>query len=229
MLIAKLVQGLLYCSKLNFNLNNSFYFNKGLKKYSTTYLFINSKNKNTTTIDNLENSTQQHKLQFEHKLGSFWQFNFDVSNSVNKTVSLNYGNRNYELNNASIFPKISYYYNTNTYFSLFFEAKKKENQIGNLETLASNKFGLEINYTNNSKNLLKAAINLFNNKFEGNNNSPIAYQMLEGLQPGKNYTWSLLFYRKINSFLNLNLNYLGRKSETSKTIHTGTIQLKAIF
>ncbi|GGK36362.1 MULTISPECIES: hypothetical protein [Flavobacteriaceae] len=214
---------------LNFNLNNSFYFNKGLKKYSTTYNFINSKNKNTTTIDNLENSIQQHKLQFEHKLGSFWQFNFDVSNSVNKTVSLNYANRNYELNNASLFPKISYYYNTNTYLSLFFEAKKKENQIGNLETLATNKFGLEINYANNSKNLLKAAINLFNNKFQGNNNSPIAYQMLEGLQPGKNYTWNLLFYRKINSFLNLNLNYLGRKSETSKTIHTGTVQLKAFF
>ncbi len=214
---------------LNFNLNNSFYFNKGLKKYSTTFNFTNSKNKNTTTIDNLENSIQQHKLQFEHKLGSFWQFNFDVSNSLNKTESLNYDNRNYELNNTSIFPKISYYYNTNTYFSLFFEAKKKENQIGNLETLATNKFGLEMNYANNSKNLLKVAINLFNNKFEGNKNSPIAYQMLEGLQPGKNYTWSLLFYRKINSFLNLNLNYLGRKSETSKTIHTGTIQLKALF
>lgn len=214
---------------LNFNLNNSFYFNKGLKNYSTTYNFINSKNKNTTTIDNLENSIQQHKLQFEHKIGSFWQFNFDVSNSINKTVSLNYDNRNYELNNVSIFPKVSYYYNTNTYFSLFYEAKKKENQVGNLETLSSDKFGLEMNYANNSKNLLKAAINLFNYKFEGNNNSPIAYQMLEGLQPGKNYTWSLLFYRKINSFLNLNLNYLGRKSETSKTIHTGTIQLKAIF
>ena len=67
------------------------------------------------------------------------------------------------------------------------------------------------------------------NNFEGSNNSPVAYQMLEGLQPVKNYTWSLLFQKKINSFLNLNLNYLGRKSETSKTIHTGTIQLKAIF
>mgnify|MGYP001813142848 CR=1 FL=1 len=169
---------------LNFNLNNSFYFNKGLKNYSTTYNFINSKNKNITTIDNLENSIQQHKLQFEHKIGSFWQFNFDVSNSINKTVSLNYDNRNYELNNVSIFPKVSYYYNTNTYFSLFYEAKKKENQVGNLETLSSDKFGLEMNYANNSKNLLKAAINLFNYKFEGNNNSPIAYQMLEGLQPG---------------------------------------------
>ena len=214
---------------LNFNVNNSFYFNKGLKNYSTTYNYINSKNKNTTTIDNLENSIQQHKIQFEHKLGSFWQLNFDVSNSINKTTSLNFSNRNYKLNNHSVVPKISYYYNTSTYFSLYFEAKKKENQIGDFETLTSEKFGLEVNYANNSKNLLKASVNLFNNNFAGNNNTPIAYQMLEGLQPGKNYTWSLLFYRKINSFLNLNLNYLGRKSETSKTIHTGTIQLKAIF
>ena len=214
---------------LNFNVNNSFYFNKGLKNYSTTYNYINSKNKNTTTIDNLENSIQQHKIQFEHKLGSFWQLNFDVSNSINKTTSLNFSNRNYKLNNHSVVPKISYYYNTSTYFSLYFEAKKKENQIGDFETLTSEKFGLEVNYANNSKNLLKASVNLFNNNFAGNNNTPVAYQMLEGLQPGKNYTWSLLFYRKINSFLNLNLNYLGRKSETSKTIHTGTIQLKAIF
>ncbi len=214
---------------LNFNLNNSFYFNKDLKTYSTTYNFINSKSKNTTTIDNLENAIQQHKLQFEHKIGDFWQLNFDISQATNKTASLNYDNRNYKLNTKSLFPKISYYYNTSTYFSLYFETKKKENQIEDFETLTSNKLGVEINYANNSKNLLKASVDLFNNNFEGSSNTPIAYQMLEGLQPGKNYTWSLLFYKKINSFLNLNLNYLGRKSETSTTIHTGTIQLKAIF
>jgi hypothetical protein len=53
--------------------------------------------------------------------------------------------------------------------------------------------------------------------------------MLEGLQAGENYTWNLLFNKNLNSFLNLNLNYLGRKSENSRTIHTGSIQLKAIF
>ncbi|MFT5673342.1 MAG: hypothetical protein ACI9JT_001989, partial [Polaribacter sp.] len=60
-------------------------------------------------------------------------------------------------------------------------------------------------------------------------NTPVAYQMLEGLQAGKNYTWNLLLNRKLNSFLNLNLNYLGRKSENSKIIHTGNIQLRALF
>ncbi|MBT8269264.1 MAG: hypothetical protein KJN59_08570, partial [Bacteroidia bacterium] len=79
----------------------------------------------------------------------------------------------------------------------------------------------------------KAAINgefnYFSNKFAGNSNSPVAYQMLEGLQPGTNFTWSLIAQKKITKFLDLNLNYFGRKSESSRTIHTGSVQLKAYF
>ena len=53
--------------------------------------------------------------------------------------------------------------------------------------------------------------------------------MLEGLQAGKNYTWSLLYQQKLNSFLNLDFNYLGRKSENYAVIHTGSVQLRANF
>jgi hypothetical protein len=126
-------------------------------------------------------------------------------------------------------PKLSYYYTENSYFSIFFEQKTKENSIGNLEVLNATKFGGTLNYITNQKNSLKAEFNYFKNNFKGTANSPVAYQMMEGLQPGKNYTWSLLFQRKLNSYLNLNINYLGRKSETSNTIHTGTVQLKAFF
>ncbi len=53
--------------------------------------------------------------------------------------------------------------------------------------------------------------------------------MLEGLQPGTNYTWNLTLQKKISSYLDINFNYLGRKSEITKTVHTGTIQLRASF
>jgi hypothetical protein len=49
------------------------------------------------------------------------------------------------------------------------------------------------------------------------------------LQPGTNYTWSLSLQKKITSYLDINFNYLGRKSETTKAIHTGTLQLRASF
>ncbi|MDV7186241.1 hypothetical protein R3X25_03020 [Lutibacter sp. TH_r2] len=214
---------------LNFNLNNSLYFNRAKKKYSTTYSFIKSKVKSTTTIDNLSNTLQMHQLKFEHKIGKFWQFNLEGSSSKNETNSQNYNSRNYELNNTLINPKLSYYYNDDAYFSIFYEFKNKENTIGDLETLKQQNIGAELNFSTKENNLIKTEINLFNNTFKGNSNSSVAYQMLEGLQPGKNYTWSLLFNRKIGSILNLSFNYLGRKSETSNAIHTGSIQLKAIF
>ena len=214
---------------LNYNLNNSFYFNRGKKQFSTTYTYSEAKNSNTTTIDNLENNLTIHKIQFEHKLGDFIQFNFEVSTAKNELKSLNFTNRNYRLNNQTVFPKLSYYYNSDAYFSVSYEIKNKENTIDSFETLNLKKLGVELNYAASEKNTIKADFNYFKNTFEGNSYSPVGYQMLEGLQPGKNYTWSLLFYRKINSYLNLNINYLARKSETSNTIHTGSIQLKALF
>ena len=133
-------------------------------------------------------------------LADFWQLNFEVCNAKNTTNSLNYTNRNYELNNKSIFPKISYYYSNEVYISVFYELKNKENQLGDLETLKLQKIGFQTNYANSDTYVLKAEINLFKNKFTGNYNSPAGYQMLEGLQPGNNYTWSLLFSEKLILF-----------------------------
>ena len=95
--------------------------------------------------------------------------------------------------------------------------------------MAQNNYGLSFTYNNAQKVALTGELNFFQNKFDGNANTPVAYQMLEGLQPGKNFTWSLLAQKKLTKFLDLNLNYFGRKTETSKTIHTGTVQLKAYF
>ena len=88
---------------------------------------------------------------------------------------------------------------------------------------------MEYIYLKDNEQQVSGNINVFLNDFKGNTNSPVAYQMLEGLQAGKNYTWTLLFNKKLNSFLNLNLSYLGRKSQDSKPIHTGSIQLRALF
>ena len=214
---------------LLFNFNNSFYFNKGEKDYSTTYRYIKTQNKSTTTIDGLEHIIQLHQLLFEHQIGKFWQFNFDVGKTKSQTYSQNYNNRNFNLDSYGLLPKISYYLNKDIYFSVFYEYKNKENKENDFETLISDKIGVAANYAKSEKAQMKAEINLFNNEFSGNSNSPVAFQMLEGLQPGKNYTWSLLFQRRLFSFLNLNISYFGRKSETSKTIHTGSVELKAHF
>ncbi|MDB9848982.1 hypothetical protein OAC54_06435, partial [Polaribacter sp.] len=126
-------------------------------------------------------------------------------------------------------PKISFSYHNNHRFSAFYHFKNKVNNLQDFESLNQQKFGLDYFHISKKKNQISVNTTVFLNDFTGNVNTPVAYQMLEGLQPGKNYTWNLLYSQKLNTFLNLNISYLGRKSENSKTIHTGSIQLKALF
>jgi len=88
---------------------------------------------------------------------------------------------------------------------------------------------LSFTLNNAQKYSINGEVNFIQNKFEGSPFSPVAYQLLEGLQPNDNFTWSLFLQKKITDFLDLNLTYFGRKSETANAIHTGSVQLRAYF
>ena len=214
---------------LNFSFRNSLYFNRNLQKNSFTYTYGSSKNKQQYFIGNQENNIKIHQLNYSHKFSSFWLIDLMTKSSMNTLETENFSNRNYEINVQEIEPKISFLFNKDNRFSVSYHYKKKKNQLQDFEKLQQQKFGLDYFYIDKKKNQISASIQVFLNDFTGNTNTPVAYQMLEGLQAGENYTWNLLFNKKLNSFLNLNLNYLGRKSENSKTIHTGSVQLRAIF
>ena len=214
---------------LSLNLRNSLFFNKNLQKYSVTYTFGKTRNKQQYFIGSQENNIKLHQVTVAHKFKHFWLFELLGKTSKNDLVTENFSTRNYNIHSNEIEPKISFLYDENNRFTAFYHFKNKKNQLLNFENLAQQKFGLEYFYRSKKKNQISANINVFLNDFIGETNTPVAYQMLEGLQAGKNYTWNVVFNRKLNAFLNLNLNYVGRKSENSKTIHIGNIQLKAVF
>ncbi|HKJ06122.1 MAG TPA: hypothetical protein VJ970_01510 [Flavobacteriaceae bacterium] len=214
---------------LNYNFNNSLYFNRGKKYFTTVLSYQKLTTRNTSTIDIIENKIEGYKLNFTHLFKHFWEFNFTGRSGKNQTHSQNYNNRNFKLNTAIITPKINFNYNNKSTVGLYYSFNKKSNKINNFEELNLHKIGLETRIFGKNQSILKADFNYISNKFKGDSNTPVGYQMLEGLQPGENYTWSLLAVKKLSSLLHLNLNYLGRKSENSNTIHTGSIQLKAIF
>ena len=214
---------------LNLSLRNSLYFNRNIQKYSTSYTFGKQRNKQQYFIGTQENNTKTHQIDFTHKFATFWLFDLMGKVSENNLQTENFNNRNYIIEGKEIQPKITFLHTQNKRFTAFYHYKNKANSLESFEVLKQQKFGIEYYYISEKSDQITANINVFLNDFVGDTNTPVAYQMLEGLQAGKNYTWNLLFNRKLNSFLNLNLNYLGRKSENSKIIHTGNIQLRAIF
>ena len=214
---------------LQSNFRNVLFFNRGKQRYTTSYTFLTNSSRNQLTVGFIANSLKSHQFHFNHKFETSWLINLQTSLDTNESESENFTSKNYKLDEERLNPKLSYLLNDNVRFDIFYQFTKKENSIGNLEVLNQQKYGASFAINSNQKAAISGEFNLFSNAFEGNQNSPVGYQMLEGLQPGRNLTWSILAQKKITKYLDLNLTYFGRKSETSKTIHTGNVQLKAYF
>ena len=185
--------------------------------------------KNLLSVGSQENSNRSHQLQYTHLYEKNWLINFGSKTINSDMASENYSARNYNLNGYQLAPKISYLFSKNASWDLFYEYQSKKNKIGSLESLAQSRFGTSFNYSSEKKLTLNGEFSLFDNRFIGNGLTPVAYEMLEGLQPGSNVTWRLLIQKNLTDYLDINLNYQGRKSENSDAIHTGNIQLRAYF
>jgi len=214
---------------VNYTIKNSLYYNRGLKKYSTSYTYAKADNKQQYIIGTQETNTRVHQIDFQHKLGKYWLIEFLGKTSINNLETENFDNRKYEIDAIEFQPKVSYVLNENNQFSAFYHFKNKENNISDFEKLKQQKMGVDYVYSGKETSQFNANFTTFFNNFEGNPNTPVGYQMLEGFQIGTNYSWSFLWNKKINSYLNLNLNYRGRKSENSRSIHIGSVNLRAVF
>ena len=214
---------------LQLSFRNSLFFNRGKQRYSTSYTFLTTKSRNALSFGSIENNLKSNQVRFTHKLTSSWLFDFRTNLENSESISENFSTKNFKIDKYNVNPKLSYLLNDTTRFDIFYQFANQENTIDAKEILKQQKYGVSFSFAKNEKSAITGEFNFISNTFSGNANAPVGYQMMQGLQPGKNYTWSLLAQKKLTKFLDLNLNYLGRKTETSRVIHTGNIQLKAYF
>ena len=208
---------------------NSLFFNRGKQHHSTTYSFLSNEIQSALSVGSLSSKNQSHQLQYQHLVQKRWLLTFSGNLANNASDSENYPSRNFEIESYQIEPKIGYLFSKNASWSLVYEFQHKENQIGALESFTQNRLGTVFNFNSEKGYSINGEFSMYTNSFSGNVLSAVGFQMLEGLQPGKNQTWRLLLQKNLTQFLDININYQGRNSETSKTIHTGNIQLRAFF
>ena len=79
------------------------------------------------------------------------------------------------------------------------------------------------------KGVATAKFNVIIIDYNAPENTPIAYEILEGLKKGTNYTWGVSLQRNLSNSIQLNLNYEGRKPQGTNIIHTGGVQARAFF
>ena len=148
--------------------------------------------------------------------------------SKNNNTSINFESRNFNIISQKVNPSISFLKNQFSTISTTYTYRNEKNTIGT-ESLKSNNFGLNYNYNNPEKATILASVNLIENNYNGSNNTPASYKILEGLEAGTNYTWLLTLQKKLTKLLNLSINYNGRKNTSSNAVHIGSVQLRANF
>jgi hypothetical protein len=97
------------------------------------------------------------------------------------------------------------------------------------ETAQTHQITFEMRWIKISKRNLIANLRFLNIQYQGQLNTPISYEMLEALQPGINWTWTLSWQQRLTNGLQLTINYDGRKSPTTALINIGRMQLTALF
>ena len=213
---------------LNTGFRNSFFYNRGKQDHSVTYTFLNSRARSLLSIGSQDNKNSSHQLQYAHLYRKSWLFAMAGQTSKTETAVEDYASRNYKIEAFKLSPKISYLFSQNASWDVFYEFQNKDNMIG-IEKLKQTRVGTSFSYNTQKKLSMNGEFSLYENKFAGSELTPAAFQMLEGLQPGQNMTWRLLIQKNLTQYLDVNLNYQGRKSETSDMVHTGSIQLRAYF
>lgn len=214
---------------LNSSLRNSIFYNRGKQKHSVTYTYLDTRARSLLSVGSQDAKLRSNQVQYAHLIQKTWLMGFTGQQSKTTSSAENYQGRDYTINSYQLAPKVSYIFSRNASWDVFYEYGEKENTINGLENLAQQRMGTSFSYASEKGFTSSGEFSLYKNDFTGDASTAAAYQMLQGLTAGQNLTWRLLLQKNLTRFLDVNVGYQGRKSETSKAIHTGSVQLRAYF
>lgn len=140
-------------------------------------------------------------------------------------------NRNYNISQYSVEPRISFTKGTTLRFITGYVYTNKKNREGDNEMYSSNAVNTEIKYNilQSGSILTKFTYSDISFSPAANVNSTVGYNMLDGLSIGKNYLWSIEVTKRLANNLEINIQYEGRKPGDARVVHIGRASVRALF
>ena len=213
----------------NASFRNAFNFNRSNPKFGAGLNYYYVKNKTLLTNGFEQRTNEYSSANIRWNLNRKFRLNIDGQYGSKENLSDYLITRNFDIDYYSFRPKITFQPGTVFRVALLYEHKNKQNNSETNELAVYHKGGLEGKYSTAEKGNVSANFNFILIDYDFPANSSLSFEMLEGLQPGKNMTWEVIYQRTLANNLQLNLNYNGRWSENSKLVHVGGVQVRAFF
>ncbi len=170
---------------------------------------------------------------------SFFRSRVRLAKSADFILNLKNGNRNYtsiidptrnlDINFYSLNPEVSYRPSSDFRINLQYAYDTRKQQINSGEVASSHDFTLATTYRQASNANLNFSFSYVNVTTDVQANSPIEFDLLDGLKEGRNFIWNTLFTKRLSNNIDLNISYEGRKTGNASTIHIARAQVKATF
>jgi len=212
---------------------NSFSFNRFSTKWGIDISNSRNRGKSLLTYGLESRSLNEWSSRARVNINKTLQLDITGKTGSNQlsTANAKFQNRNYDISQYSVEPRISFTKGTVLRFITGYKFTSKQNNSGDRESYSSNAINTEIKYNILQSGSILTKFTYSNISFSpiANANTTVGYNMLDGLLPGKNYLWSVEVTKRLANNLEINIQYEGRKPGEARIVHIGRASVRAIF
>jgi len=211
-------------------IRNTIYFNRTNPTWGFDFNLQDNRDKVLLVNGFNTREKQEYGAKWRWNISRFINFNTKYNQGTKSLTAEAYTQKNYLINYQEVEPKLSYQPGSKFRVTLLYKWLNKDNKeaLGGEHAL-NQEVSAEFRYSEITKGILNAKLSYIGINYTGGSSSAKSYEMLEGLQPGNNMTWQVAYQKKLANNMQISLNYNGRKSKEVAVIHTGGVQVRAMF
>ncbi|WP_306641179.1 hypothetical protein [Sanyastnella coralliicola] len=215
---------------LGSSLRNTLSFDRSNPNFGLEYTYQDLGNKALLANGFETRSEEFNEVKIRKSILSEFTLIVTLKEGTKSTSSDFLTGRNYMIDYTSASPELQWQPSNTFRVTLNGRWVEKVNeQEGTGESSRIADIGLAARFSDPGKGLFEARFNWLDIAFDGTANNTLAFELLEGLQPGRNATWQMSIQRSISRTLQLNLLYNGRTAADTPAVHVGSVQVRATF
>jgi hypothetical protein len=205
-------------------------FNQTSPKFGMDWQHFETRNKILLIngVDARFNS--ENKIKVRYNINKNYEFVTEAIAGNKVYTSQFLTDRAFDYTYQSIKPTLGYQFRTRFRIEAYYQYFEAHNrpEFGN-ETTYNHDFTTELRWNFLNKGTIRTNVGLVNINYNGNDNSPVAYELLLGLRNGRNLKWNLQIERRFANSIQVVINYDGRQSIDNPIIHIGRLHARYLF
>ncbi len=213
------------------SLSNTAFFNRSSTVWGLDYAYVRNTSKQLLTygVEGLTNS--------QHTGHARWNLTSTLTANVYGRAALRgyesallTDGRTYALHNNSIEPSLSWLHRGTLRIASTYRYEDRKNEEGyGGEHATIQRVDLECRYSQPVSGVLQVRGSYVGITYDGLTSTPVAFSILDALQPGTNYLWYFSWDRRVSKGIELGIEYEGRQPASGQTVHTGRMSVRAIL